>query len=116
MWTIRLAGPCVLSAFSVASRPTKSLASGKILLRAWTSCAIEGACASSIPKIRELPVEFACFKWQSQQASYDWFNRYRPNYHSLHVLGGYGHLDIFIGTNAVRDTYPVMLAELERPN
>jgi len=58
----------------------------------------------------------ACFNWQSQQASYDWFNRHRPNYHSLHVLGGYGHLDVFIGANAVRDTYPVMLAELERPN
>lgn len=57
-----------------------------------------------------------CFLWQSQQASFDWFERHRPNYHSLHVLGGYGHLDVFIGQNAARDTFPVLLAELDRPN
>jgi hypothetical protein len=58
----------------------------------------------------------ACFKWQSQQATYDWFERHRPNYHSLHVLGGYGHLDVFIGARAAHDTLPVFLAELNRPN
>lgn len=57
-----------------------------------------------------------CFRWQSQQASFDWFERQRPNYHSLHVLGGYGHLDVFIGRHAARDTFPVLLAELDRPN
>jgi len=56
-----------------------------------------------------------CFKWQSQQATFDWFERHRPNYHSLHVLAGYGHLDIFIGKNAARDTFPVLLAELDGP-
>jgi lambda repressor-like predicted transcriptional regulator len=55
-----------------------------------------------------------CFKWQSQQATYDWFERLRPNYHSLRVLGGYGHLDVFIGEHAARDTFPVLLAELNR--
>jgi hypothetical protein len=55
-----------------------------------------------------------CFKWQSQQASFDWFERHRPNYHSLHVLGGYGHLDVFIGKNASRDTFPGLLTELDR--
>jgi len=57
-----------------------------------------------------------CFLWQSQQATFDWFERHRPNYHSLHVLGGYGHLDVFIGEHAARDTFPVLLAELDRPN
>lgn len=57
-----------------------------------------------------------CFKWQSQQASFDWFDHQRPNFHSLHVLGGYGHLDVFIGKNAARDTFPVLLAELARPD
>ncbi|MES2940670.1 MAG: esterase [Pseudomonadota bacterium] len=57
-----------------------------------------------------------CFKWQSQQASFDWFERHRPNRHSLHVLGGYGHLDVFIGKNAARDTFPVLIAELDRPS
>jgi len=56
-----------------------------------------------------------CFKWQSQQASFDWFERDRPNYHSLHVLGGYGHLDVFIGKNAERDTFPILIAELDAP-
>ncbi|KVU66444.1 esterase [Burkholderia ubonensis] len=53
-----------------------------------------------------------CFKWQSQQATFDWFERHRPNYHELHVLGGYGHLDVFIGKHAARDVFPVMLAAL----
>jgi lambda repressor-like predicted transcriptional regulator len=57
-----------------------------------------------------------CFKWQSQQASFDWFDQHRPNYHSLHVLGGYGHLDVFIGKNAHRDTFPVLIAALDAPN
>ncbi|MDB5918903.1 MAG: alpha/beta hydrolase family protein [Massilia sp.] len=57
-----------------------------------------------------------CFNWQSQQTSFDWFERNRPNFHSLHVFGGYGHLDVFIGKNAQRDTYPVMLAELGKPS
>jgi pimeloyl-ACP methyl ester carboxylesterase len=57
-----------------------------------------------------------CFKWQNQRTTFDWFEHHRPNYHSLHVLGGYGHLDVFIGKNAVRDTFPVLLAELDRPN
>lgn len=54
-----------------------------------------------------------CFKWQSQQASFDWFEHHRPNHHSLHVLGGYGHLDVFIGKNAERDTFPVLISELD---
>jgi pimeloyl-ACP methyl ester carboxylesterase len=56
-----------------------------------------------------------CFLPESQQRSYDFFNRLRPNYHSLHVFPEYGHLDVFMGANAARDTYPLLLAELERP-
>jgi hypothetical protein len=56
-----------------------------------------------------------CFEWQSQQASFDWFDHHRPDYHSLRVLGGYGHLDVFIGKNAASDTFPVLLDELDRP-
>ncbi len=58
----------------------------------------------------------ACFAWQSQRATFDWFERHRPNYHSLQVLGGYGHLDVFLGQHAARDTFPILLAELDRPN
>jgi pimeloyl-ACP methyl ester carboxylesterase len=53
-----------------------------------------------------------CFKWQSQQASFDWFNRHQPDRHALHVFEDYGHLDVFMGQHAARDTYPVMLAAL----
>ncbi len=55
-----------------------------------------------------------CFLKESQERSFDFFNRIRPDYHSLYVLPGYGHLDIFIGKNASKDVFPIMLAELER--
>ena len=58
----------------------------------------------------------ACFSWQSQQATYDWFERHKPNTHALQILGDYGHLDVFIGQHAARDTFPIMLAELDRPH
>lgn len=54
-----------------------------------------------------------CFHWQSQQQSFDWFDRQRPNYHSLHVLSGYGHLDVFMGQHAARDTFPILLGALD---
>jgi hypothetical protein len=54
-----------------------------------------------------------CFEWRSQQASHDWFERHRPGRQSLHLIEGYGHLDIFLGRHAVHDTYPVLLAALE---
>lgn len=57
-----------------------------------------------------------CFDWRSQQKTFDYFDRIRPNYHSLQVLGGYGHLDVFMGKHAACDTFPVLLAELDRPH
>ena len=54
-----------------------------------------------------------CFQWQSQQATFDWFNRHQPGRHALHVFEGYGHLDVFIGQQAARETFPTMLAALE---
>jgi len=53
-----------------------------------------------------------CFQWQSQRASFDWFNRHQPGRHALQVFEDYGHLDVFIGQHAARDTFPVMLAAL----
>ena len=32
------------------------------------------------------------------------------------VFDGYGHQDVFIGADAVRDTYPAVLDHLERVN
>ena len=55
-----------------------------------------------------------CFLPESQINSFEYFNGLRKNYHSLTVFPEYSHLDVFLGRNAVRDTYPMMLAELEK--
>jgi hypothetical protein len=88
----------------------------------------------SVDGFRELPADFAaappqtdarfalfagdmnlCFLPASQTATYDHLNRVRKNYHSLHVLPGYSHLDVFFGRNSARDVFPLIRAELERP-
>ncbi len=53
-----------------------------------------------------------CFQWQSQQASFEWFDRYQPGRHALQVFDDYGHLDVFIGQQAARDTFPTLLRAL----
>jgi hypothetical protein len=58
--------------------------------------------------------ENLCFLPQSQVKTYRYFNAQRPNYHSLHVIPDYSHLDIFMGQNGSRDVFPLMLAELDR--
>ena len=55
-----------------------------------------------------------CFLPESQERSYDYFNRLKPSFHSLHVFPSYGHLDIFMGNDAARDVFPVILEELGR--
>jgi hypothetical protein len=55
-----------------------------------------------------------CFLPESQRRSFAYFDRIRKDYHSLHVIPGYGHLDVFIGKNASRDVFPIMLAELDK--
>ena len=55
----------------------------------------------------------ACFSAESQIRSYNHFNAYRPNCHSLHLIDGYGHLDMFMGQHAARDVFPRMVAALE---
>ncbi len=55
-----------------------------------------------------------CFLPQSQQQSFAYFDRFRPGYHSLHLLPEYGHLDVFMGKNAAEDTFPLILAELNK--
>jgi hypothetical protein len=55
-----------------------------------------------------------CFLPESQQRSFEFFARHRPGRDALHRFRGYGHLDVFLGRNAARDTYPVILEELAR--
>jgi hypothetical protein len=55
-----------------------------------------------------------CFLPQSQERSFAFLDRIRPDYHSLHVIPGYGHVDLFIGKHAGRDIFPMVLNELDR--
>lgn len=57
-----------------------------------------------------------CFLAQGQANTFEYFDNHRKNYHSLFVLPKYSHLDVFWGTDAVKDTYPLILAELDKPN
>jgi alpha/beta hydrolase fold len=56
-----------------------------------------------------------CFLPESQARSFEYFNRLRPGVHSLLVLPGYGHLDVFIGRNAWKDVFPRLIAALNGP-
>jgi pimeloyl-ACP methyl ester carboxylesterase len=55
-----------------------------------------------------------CFRYESQVESFEYFEARQPGVHSLHVIEDYGHLDIFMGQDAARDVFPIMLAELEK--
>jgi pimeloyl-ACP methyl ester carboxylesterase len=56
-----------------------------------------------------------CFSWNSQARSHAWLSSAQPDRgHSVQIFKGYGHLDVFLGTHAARDTYPTMLAELNK--
>jgi len=53
-----------------------------------------------------------CFLPESQRRTFGYLDGHRPGFHALHVLPGYGHLDVFMGRYAGRDTVPVILSEL----
>ncbi len=53
-----------------------------------------------------------CFLPESQQRTFDYLERIDPGRHELHLIRGYSHLDIFIGKDADRDVYPLILEGL----
>ncbi len=55
-----------------------------------------------------------CFLPESQERTFEWFNDHAANRHTLHLLPNYGHLDVFMGKNASRDTFPAIYEELEK--
>ena len=55
-----------------------------------------------------------CFLPESQSRTFDFFDRHFPGRHAFYELAGYGHLDVFIGKDAARDTFPLILDELGR--
>ena len=55
-----------------------------------------------------------CFTPESQVETFNYFDSIKQNFHSLHLLDNYGHLDVFMGENAAEDVFPSMLAELNK--
>ena len=53
-----------------------------------------------------------CFLPISQERTFAWFDGHARGAHSLHVLPGYGHLDVFMGRRAAADVFPLIRAEL----
>jgi pimeloyl-ACP methyl ester carboxylesterase len=54
-----------------------------------------------------------CFLPESQERTYGYLAKHRDS-DSLHIVPGYGHLDMFMGENAARDVFPLMVAELDK--
>ena len=54
-----------------------------------------------------------CFLPDSQVRTHAFLSRTRPDAgDTLHVIPGYGHLDVFMGDDAATDIFPLMLEEL----
>jgi hypothetical protein len=104
------------------------------IFRQITRCVAKGNLVS-VESFKELPKDFCasppkcdtrfalfagednrCFLPDSQKASHEWLESQRPSFHTLRLLPRYGHLDVFMGQYAARDTYPLILEELERPS
>ena len=57
-----------------------------------------------------------CFLPESQVKSFNYFNALQKDYHSLHLFEGYSHLDVFMGKDAAKDIFPLILSELDKPH
>ncbi|HEX4210435.1 MAG TPA: alpha/beta fold hydrolase [Candidatus Binataceae bacterium] len=55
-----------------------------------------------------------CFLAEGQRETFAYFNRLHPGRYALHVLPGYGHLDVFLGKDAATQTFPLMIEELDK--
>ncbi len=55
-----------------------------------------------------------CFLPESQVRAFEHFERQQPGRHRLQMLPKYSHLDVFMGENAHRDTFPCIVAALQK--
>ena len=55
-----------------------------------------------------------CFLPESQRRTHEFLAAHRPGKDSFHLLRGYSHLDPFLGKDAAREVFPVILDELAR--
>ncbi len=58
--------------------------------------------------------ENRCFLAQGQQETFEFFNRLQPGRHAVHILPGYGHLDVFLGKDSSTQIFPMILQELDK--
>jgi hypothetical protein len=56
-----------------------------------------------------------CFLPESQERTHAYLSQFRQDYHTLHRLPGYSHLDVFMGKSADKEVFPLILHELARP-
>src|SRR5262249_17226359 len=54
-----------------------------------------------------------CFLPVSKEHTFRYFKRTSKQPCSLTILPSYGHLDVFLGRDAARDTFPLLFAALE---
>ena len=57
-----------------------------------------------------------CFLPESQIKTYEYLDSITKNFHSLNIIPGYGHMDIFMGKNADADVFPLIAKELDEPH
>lgn len=79
----------------------------------------KGTYADKPPKTDARFVFFAgklnkCFNYESQFNTYKFFKKLEPNKHGFYLLPDYSHLDVFLGKNAHKDVFPLMLKELDK--
>ena len=60
--------------------------------------------------------ENLCFLAESQKKSYQYFSAITADFHVLKLFPEYGHLDVFMGKNAAKDTFPFIIDELNKGN
>ncbi len=56
--------------------------------------------------------ENTCFLAASQERAFAYFDALAPGRHRLHLLPGYTHLDVFLGREAHRDVFPLIVEAL----
>ena len=69
------------------------------------------------PKTKARFVFFAgklnkCFRCESQENTFHYFNHIDPGFHKLYLYEKYSHLDIFLGKQAHEDIFPTLIEEL----
>lgn len=73
----------------------------------------------TLPKTEARIVLFAgeqnlCFHPDSQRNTFKYLDEINPGFHKLYVLDNYSHLDVFLGKNAHKDVFPLMIQELNQ--